>query len=315
MKSLLVLAYNEENKIRNVIEDYIDLFDEIIVIDDASKDETKKIIENLNSSKIRLIRNKKNLGAGKSFELGINEFLQSKSKFLIKVDGDSQFLKRDVIKMIDLFENRKADYIKGDRFWESGVEGNIPLIRYIGNSFASLLIKLSTGNWKINDPLNGLIGFSKDGIKNFKLPKLFKRYGYPFYCAVHILSQSHQENLKIIQFQNTIVYKDEKSNLKPIGMFFKLIIFTLFSYFTKIKIKLKNSSLQMSALLDLLFVYLFSSFIYSFITFIRVRYFLFSGDESNWFVVTILFLSISLITFSFSQVSENKFLLQKFEEH
>ena len=71
----------------------------------------------------------------------------------------------------------------------------------------------------------------------------------------------------------------------------------------------------MSALLDLLFVYLFSSFIYSFITFIRVRYFLFSGDESNWFVVTILFLSISLITFSFSQVSENKFLLQKFEEH
>ncbi len=99
------------------------------------------------------------------------------------------------------------------------------------------------------------------------------------------------------------------------------IIAILYIYFSSItekkiiKIKLKNSSLQMSALLDLLFVYLFSSFIYSFITFIRVRYFLFSGDESNWFVVTILFLSISLITFSFSQVSENKFLLQKFEEH
>ena len=92
MKSLLVLAYNEENKIRNVIEDYIDLFDEIIVIDDASKDKTKKIIENLNSSKIRLIRNKKNLGAGKSFELGINEFLQSKSKFLIiGVTGNFNF--------------------------------------------------------------------------------------------------------------------------------------------------------------------------------------------------------------------------------
>ena len=148
MKSLLVLAYNEENKIRNVIEDYIDLFDEIIVIDDASKDKTKKIIENLNSSKIRLIRNKKNLGAGKSFELGINEFLQSKSKFLIKVDGDSQFLKRDVIKMIDLFENRKADYIKGDRFWESGVEGNIPLIRYIGNSF---VLVNKTINWKLEN--------------------------------------------------------------------------------------------------------------------------------------------------------------------
>ena len=37
-----MLAYNEENTIRNVIEDYMDLFDEIIVIDDASKDKTKK---------------------------------------------------------------------------------------------------------------------------------------------------------------------------------------------------------------------------------------------------------------------------------
>ena len=315
MKSLLVLAYNEENKISNVIQDYLDLFDEIIVIDDASKDKTKEIVEDQNSSKIRLIKNKKNLGAGKSFEIGINKFLQSDSKFLIKVDGDSQFLKTDVIKMIDLFENKKVDYIKGDRFWEFGVKGNIPLIRYVGNTFASLLIKLSTGNWKINDPLNGLIGFSKEGIKNFKLPKLFKRYGYPFYCAVYILSKSHQKNINTIQFKNTIIYRDEKSNLKPIGMFFKLVIFTFFSYFSKIKNKLKNSSLQMSALLDIVFIYLFSSFIYSFITFIRVRYFLFSGDESNWFVVTILFLVTSLITFSFSQVSESKFLLEKFEDH
>ena len=34
-------------------------------------------------------------------------------------------------------------------------------VRYLGNALASLLIKLTTGNWKINDPLNGLFFMSK----------------------------------------------------------------------------------------------------------------------------------------------------------
>ena len=65
------------------------------------------------------------------------------------------------------------DFIKCDRFWEKGIEGDIPTIRYFGNAFASFLAKFSTGNWRVNDPLNGLFGFSKTSLENFRLPKLF----------------------------------------------------------------------------------------------------------------------------------------------
>jgi hypothetical protein len=98
-------------------------------------------------------------------------------------------------------------------------------------------------------------------------------------------------------------------------MFFKLTFYTIFSYFSKIKLKFKNSKLQMSALLDILFTVLFGLFIYSFSTFLRVRYFLFSGDEANWFVVTIIFLVISFVVFISSQKSENLLHSEKFKDY
>ena len=318
MISLLILAFNEEERIRKVIQEYVELFDEIIIVNDGSKDTTQEIIESTidqyKKKKIKLVNNKNNLGAGKSFEAGVKEFLKSKSDFLIKIDGDNQFLIKDVKKIIKISNDLEVDYVKGDRFWEHGVKGSIPMIRYIGNAFASLLIKLSTGNWKINDPLNGLMAFSRRALKNLKIPKLFKRYGYPFYLCVYISKLSQLNDLKIIQIKNTISYDNQKSNLKPLSMFFKLIIFTSISYFSKIKIKFKNSKLQMSALLDIVFLFFYSLFLYSFVTFIRVRYFLFRGDESNWFVVMIIFLFMSVFAFTSSQRAENQLHLRKFED-
>ncbi len=318
MISLLILAFNEEERIREVILEYVELFDEIIIVNDGSKDTTQEIIESTidqyKKKKIKLVNNKNNLGAGKSFEAGVKEFLKSKSNFLIKIDGDNQFLIKDVKKIIKISNDLEVDYVKGDRFWEHGVKGSIPMIRYIGNAFASLLIKLSTGNWKINDPLNGLMAFSRRALKNLKIPKLFKRYGYPFYLCVYISKLNLLNDLKIIQIKNTISYDNQKSNLKPLSMFFKLIIFTSISYFSKIKIKFKNSTLQMSALLDIVFLFFYSLFLYSFVTFIRVRYFVFRGDESNWFVVMIIFLFMSVFAFTSSQRAENQLHLRKFED-
>ena len=318
MTSLLILAFNEEKQIRQVIQEHVELFDEIIIVNDASKDSTQEIIEStidqFKQTKIKLVNNKNNLGAGKSFEVGVKEFLKSESDFLIKIDGDNQFLNKDVKKIIKISNDSKIDYVKGDRFWEDGVKGNIPMIRYVGNAFASLLIKLSTGNWKINDPLNGLMAFSRSALRDLKIPKLFKRYGYPFYLCVYISRLSQVNDLKIVQIKNTISYNNQKSNLKPLTMFFKLIIFTSISYFTKIKIKFKNSTLQMSALLDIVFLFFYSMFLYSFVTFIRIRYFLFRGDESNWFVVMIIFLFSAVFAFAFSQKAESGLHSNKFKD-
>ena len=64
--ALLILAFNEEKFIESVIKKYIDIFNEVIIIDDCSIDSTKLIVEGLKESNknLTLISNEKNMGAG-----------------------------------------------------------------------------------------------------------------------------------------------------------------------------------------------------------------------------------------------------------
>ena len=75
--TLAILAYNEEKSIKKVIDTFIDSFDKLIVIDDASRDNTSKILETYSDKKLTILSNSKNLGAGKSLEICINHFLET----------------------------------------------------------------------------------------------------------------------------------------------------------------------------------------------------------------------------------------------
>ena len=91
--SLLVLAYNEEESIEDIINNNIEKFYEIIVVNDKSTDKTllKLIAIKENYSNLTIINNEKNFGPGKSMQIGIDYFLQSKAEYLVKIDGDGQF--------------------------------------------------------------------------------------------------------------------------------------------------------------------------------------------------------------------------------
>lgn len=305
MISCLVLAYNEELYLEENLKNIENLFEKIIIVNDCSTDNTKNILKKFTSEKYVIIHNKKNYGAGKSMEIGIREFLNSDSNYLIKIDGDGQFKKIDVEKLIDLTKSN-FDFVKCDRFWDKGIEGDIPTIRYIGNSLASLLIKVSTGNWKINDPLNGLFLFSKKSIKDFYIPKMFKKYGYPFFVNTFMNKKVLTEKIKAGQINNTIIYRDEESKLRPSIMLLKLIFYTLISFIKKIKTKLKYSYLQLSALLDILFITFFIASNYSFIKLILIIFDLSLGSKASWLFLNIFLFLLSLLTLLYSQLYEKK---------
>ena len=309
MNTLLVLAYNEEENISEVILSLEDEFDSIIVVNDSSKDSTESLLKklSLNSSKIKILTNSKNLGAGKSFEVGFKAFLESSSSYLVKIDGDGQFNKNDVLTIKKLLNEDSFDFIKSDRFWENGIEGNIPLIRYFGNAFASLLLKFSTGNWTLNDPLNGLMGFSKKSLIELSIPKKFNRYGYPFYVTTSIFYISFLKKLNIGQYKNIVKYSNEKSNLNALTMFFKLVSFTITNFFSKISRKLSNSKLQISAIIDIFatFIILLSKF--SIYKFLSIRFFNVDGGQGTWFLLFIIFFIMFLGMLYFSQKIENDF--------
>ena len=316
MVTLLILAYNEEKYIERTISKYINDFQEIIVVDDKSKDGTLNKCRELSSAhkNIHIIENIKNYGAGRSFEIGAHYFLKSGSDYLLKIDGDDQFKYEDVLRIKEIVSNEKPDFVKCDRFWEKGIEGNIPLIRYFGNAFASMLLKFLTGNWRINDPLNGLFLVSRKGMQEFRLPKLFYRYGYPFYLSTYLSNISFEKEFNTIQVKNTISYQGQGSNLSAVTMFFKLIFFTATIFLKKINIKLRFSALQGSALLDILSVSSLVISLYCFIKFLLIRYGTLIASQATWFLVFIIFFFTFIYLIFQSQKAENDYKLKYFKE-
>lgn len=306
MTTLLILAYNEEKTLGALIDKLSKEFNYIILIDDNSSDKTQSIVKKYTENKNFIYhKNEKNLGAGKSFEKGVHIFNELNSEYLLKIDGDAQFKIEDIKKIKNLGIKEKFDFIKGDRFWENGIEGKIPFIRYFGNALASFLIKLSTGNWKINDPLNGLFFISKKAALDFSLSKLFNRYGYPFYLVTYISNKAKSTHIKFGQYQNTIIYGNERSDLKANVMLFKLLYFTFVSFYKKIKTKMKYSNLQFSALIDILAHFFLAFSIFSFYKLVSIRYYSSEGPQGSWFLVVTLFMSMFFILLSLSQKTEN----------
>ena len=116
--SIIIPAYNEEKTIINILEkiknNSSNLFKyEVIVIDDGSTDETKKLLENNKHLYNKLLINDTNKGKGFSVKKGI---LNSSGTHIIFQDADFEYDPSDFKKFEKIFTDFDADGIIGSRF-------------------------------------------------------------------------------------------------------------------------------------------------------------------------------------------------------
>ncbi|MBU2564040.1 glycosyltransferase family 2 protein [Patescibacteria group bacterium] len=124
--SVVVPVHNEEKAIENTINDLqteldkLNLEYEIIVINDASTDKTKEILENIPN--IKIINHTQNKGYGASLKNGIKN---AKFDFILFFDADGQHKPIYIKEMIKYMDN--FDMISGARIGYKG-----PIIRQPG---------------------------------------------------------------------------------------------------------------------------------------------------------------------------------------
>jgi glycosyltransferase involved in cell wall biosynthesis len=126
--SLIIPVYNEERSIKELLNDlkFLSNSIEIIIINDGSNDDTKNILKN--TTHIKVIENKNNLGKGKAIKIGLDI---AKADNVILFDGDLEISINDIPSLIKKYESNYPNVISGSRW------GNrtIPLndINNIGN--------------------------------------------------------------------------------------------------------------------------------------------------------------------------------------
>jgi len=110
----IICAYNEENTIENILRDVskVVCFNEVIVINDGSKDKTGKRIEELKElitfTDVHLLKNR-----GKGFAMAKGTEL-AKGDYLVFIDADlSNFKNEHAEKLLYPVINNKADMVLG----------------------------------------------------------------------------------------------------------------------------------------------------------------------------------------------------------
>ena len=114
MISVCMATYNGESYISaqiNSILLQLDSDDEIVIIDDCSSDETRKIILDFSDKRIKLFVNKYNMGPVYSFQRALH---LSRGEFIFLADQDDVWKKNKVKKIMEAFSDSSNALIVHD---------------------------------------------------------------------------------------------------------------------------------------------------------------------------------------------------------
>lgn len=159
--STVVPAYNEEKALRDVVEEYLRVSDEVVVVDDCSSDDTFEIGKKLSSEYDGVVFVSHEVNKGKPFALrtGVEN---CSGDVLVFTDADMTYPARYVPEMVERL-NAGADMVLGDRI--SKGSKNIPFFNRVGNRFFSYMVSFIGGSG-IKDAQTGLRVLRKEDYEN-----------------------------------------------------------------------------------------------------------------------------------------------------
>ena len=160
----LVPAYNEAESIGRVI-DEIRAFDdelEVVVVDDASTDETAAVAAGRGAHVVRLPFN---LGIGGAVQTGFRYADEHGFDLVVRVDGDGQHDPAQLGVLLDPLLNDEADIIVGSRFASKGGYRSSRSRRF-GIGILARSVSLLVGR-RVTDPTSGFQALNRLAIRLF----------------------------------------------------------------------------------------------------------------------------------------------------
>jgi glycosyltransferase involved in cell wall biosynthesis len=150
---VVVPAYNEAKRIGEVLSGLEKTKLPVVVVDDGSSDRTFEIAKKY---KVTALRHKINLGKGSAMKTGAEAAFSIGAEAVIFMDSDGQHKVEDLPKFTKALKTGKHDIVFGSRNLDLGV----PLERYLGNKFASVLVNVLFGIY-VSDLVSGYRAITK----------------------------------------------------------------------------------------------------------------------------------------------------------
>ena len=192
----VIPAYNEGDAIGRVIAAVRDRYPNIVVVDDASTDNTAAVS---GIGGARLVRHPINLGQGAALQTGIDYALARGADYIVTFDADGQHDVEDVSPMLAALQARDADIALGSRFLGRTV--GMPRSRWLLLKAATFFTRLTVG-LALTDCHNGLRVIARRAAERIRIRQ--NRMAH----ASELLEAIRSQGLSFVEVPVTIAYTD-----------------------------------------------------------------------------------------------------------
>jgi glycosyltransferase involved in cell wall biosynthesis len=162
-------AYNAEMTLEKTYREIPSEFvDDVILVDDASRDRTTEVARGMG---IRTVIHETNLGYGANQKTCYKTALELGADIVIMVHPDYQYTPKLIPALASMIAYGEFDAVLGSRILGIGaLQGGMPLYKYISNRFLTLFENLLL-NHKLSEYHTGYRAFSREILERLPLEK------------------------------------------------------------------------------------------------------------------------------------------------
>ena len=199
-------AYNAEKTLKKTLNDIDQNWvDEIILVDDASQDNTVNLSKKLG---LKTLKHNKNLGYGGNQKTCYEQALKLNADIIIMVHPDHQYDPTYIPQIILPIIRGRADAVFGSRMMVKGwaLEGGMPLWKYLANIFLTKIENLFLG-LKLTEYHSGFRAYHSKILRTIP----FKKFSDDFVFDTEIIIQLKIHKFKIREIPITTRYFKDAS--------------------------------------------------------------------------------------------------------
>lgn len=208
---LIIPCYRVARHLGAVLDGLPDDLDHIIVVDDCCPDGSGRVAREhaARDPRIDIVTHAVNGGVGAAMVSGFRRALDLGCDIVVKMDGDGQMDPAFLPQLLDPLRQGCADMAKGNRFRDFKALRSMPMVRLLGNSGLSFLVKAASGQWGVMDPTNGYLALTRKALESIELERLSPRY----FFESDLLIRLGTARLAVQDVPMPARYGDEESSL------------------------------------------------------------------------------------------------------
>ncbi len=216
--SIVIAAYKEEKSISKVIKDVLkEGYNDIIVVDDGSEDNTSRSALDTGAVVLRHVINR---GQGAALKTGIDYAVKEGADIIVTFDADGQHDAAEIEDIIKPVKEGKAEIALGSRFLSK--RSKVPFVRKLILKTGIIVTWILSGI-KLTDTHNGFRAFSRKAARKIEIKQDRMEH------ASEILDEIAKKKIKYKEVPVTITYseyskKKGQSGLNSIRIGLKMIL-------------------------------------------------------------------------------------------